>query len=104
MAFDGIIQLASAAGQAIGAFIGGGFSKGITEFNKLLTKGMNEGKGCDKDRDGQDGCCHGSGWDGLNGACEFGKNGCFGRHGGPPGAGMLPPIGGGPTTNIIINS
>ena len=81
MALDGIIGLASTLGQAAGALVGGAIGKGITEFDKLLREGLHGG-------DDKEDC----GLDGLNAACEFGKNG------------QMPALGagGGSQVNILV--
>lgn len=80
MALDGIIGLASTLGQAAGALVGGAIGKGVTELDKILREGLDGG-------DDQEDC----GFDGLNAACEFGKNG------------QMPALGaGGSAVNIMV--
>lgn len=81
MAFDGLIALGSTFGQMIGAGIGGGIAKFVTELNKILTQGLGEQ---DKGKNEE-----GSGFDALNCACEAGKQGQFDLPGGGTAIGVV---------------
>lgn len=67
---QGISAVIGGVGTGVGKAIGGGIGGGIKAFSDEL-------KGKDKDGEGDCPDCQGegSGFDALNSACEFGKNG-----------------------------